>query len=144
MVPDEARLEVVVWTHPDDSIEAVHAEVEACLRDAAARDPWLAEHPPKVHWRAPWPPSVLDAGHPIVAATARAHEGATGRPAAITGFAAVDDATFLNAVGIPAITYGPGDLRAAHAVDESVAIDELLTAATTYALAAMEWCGLTP
>ena len=141
MVPDEARLEVVVWSHPDDSIEAIHAEVEACLRDAAARDPWLLEHPPAVTWRPPWPPSALDPGHPIVAATARAHELATGRSATIHGFAAVDDATFLNAAGIPAITYGPGDLRAAHAVDESVAINELVTAATTYALAALEWCG---
>jgi acetylornithine deacetylase len=77
-----------------------------------------------------------------VLATAHAHEAATGLPATIRGFAAVDDATWLNAAGIPAITYGPGDLRAAHAVDEWVDIDEVVTAARTYALLALDWCGL--
>lgn len=141
MVPDEARLEVVIWSHPDETAEQVHAEIGACIRDAAAGDAWLREHPPVVTWRHHWPRSALAADHPIVTATARAHERATGTPATIAGFAAVDDATWFNAAGIPAITYGPGDLRAAHAVDESVSIDEVMTATTTFALLALDWCG---
>ena len=59
-----------------------------------------------------------------------------------SGFAAVEDATFLNLGGIPAISYGPGDLRVAHADDEHCEIDEVLTACRTYAVLAMEWCGV--
>ena len=142
MVPDEGRLEVVVMSHPDDSPEGVHEEIEEAVRRAAAEDPWMREHPPTVEWRHHWPRSAIAADHPIVAATARAHERATGLPARVAGFAAVDDATWLNAAGIPAITYGPGDLRAAHAVDEYVDIDEVMMATRTYALLALEWCGL--
>jgi acetylornithine deacetylase len=60
----------------------------------------------------------------------------------VAGFPAVEDTTFLNAAGIPAISYGPGDLRRAHAVDESVDIVEVHEATLTYALLAAQWCGV--
>ena len=140
--PDRAFMEVVAWAHPDDDAEVVHAEVEACISRAAEADSWLAGHPPRVEWTHHWPRSSLDPSHPIVAATARAHEQATGRPAVIRGFGAVEDTTFFNAAGIPAISYGPGDLRVAHAIDESVDIEEVVTATATFALLAAEWCGV--
>ena len=65
----------------------------------------------------------------------------TGEPATLAGFAAVDDTTFLNEAGIPAISYGPGDLRQAHAVDEYVNVEEIVTATKTYAVLALAWCG---
>ena len=52
-------------------------------------------------------------------------------------------AGFLMVAGIPSISYGPGDLRVAHAVDEHVSIDELVTACKTFALLAADWCGVT-
>jgi acetylornithine deacetylase len=94
-----------------------------------------------------WPASVVDPDHPIVHAVCDAHERAAagtrfeGRPP-IRGFAAVEDTAFLNAGGIPAISYGPGDIRVAHAYDEYVLIDELVTAAKTYAVLALDWCGV--
>ena len=63
-------------------------------------------------------------------------------PAVVTGFAAVEDASWLTKGGTPAISYGPGDLRVAHADDEYVLIDEVMCAARTYALLAMDWCGV--
>jgi acetylornithine deacetylase/succinyl-diaminopimelate desuccinylase-like protein len=44
----------------------------------------------------------------------------------VRAFAAVADTAFLNIVGIPAVSYGPGDIRVAHADDEYVLIDELV------------------
>ncbi len=60
----------------------------------------------------------------------------------MAGFPAVDDATWLTLAGIPAITYGPGDLGVAHADDEFVRIDEVIAATKAFALLAMQWCGV--
>ena len=120
----------------------VRRELEASITAAAEADSWLRTHPPRVEWRHHWPRSALDPAHPIVTATVLAHRVATGRAARIRGFPAVNDATWLNAAGIPAISYGPGDLRTAHAVDEHLSIDELRTATLTFALLAAGWCGV--
>ena len=63
-------------------------------------------------------------------------------PPPLRGFAAVEDTSFLNVGGVPAISYGPRDLRVAHADDEYVLIDELVTARRTYAVLALAWCGV--
>jgi acetylornithine deacetylase/succinyl-diaminopimelate desuccinylase-like protein len=57
------------------------------------------------------------------------------------GFAAVDDAAFLNKAGIPTITLGPGDLGNAHAYNEYVEVEEVIDAARIYACTIAEWCG---
>ena len=48
----------------------------------------------------------------------------------------------LNSQGIPSIVYGPGSLLVAHAADEYLKIDELMLSTKTYALLAMDWCGI--
>ena len=44
--------------------------------------------------------------------------------------------------GIPSVVYGPGDLRLAHAANESVSVDETIAACKAFALLAMDWCGV--
>ncbi len=133
--------EYIALYPPGEDAEAVRGEIAAQVAAAAALDPWLREHPPRIDWRSHWPASALaDPEHPIVAATAAAHELATGTPATIAGFTAVADMTWLNAAGIPAIAYGPGDLALAHGVDERVPVEDLVAAARTYALLAASWC----
>lgn len=68
-------------------------------------------------------------------------EETLGEPAKFYGFAAVDDAAFLNRAGIPAVSIGPGSLTVAHAPNEHVEIRELLDCARIYALTMLEWCG---
>ena len=140
-IPDLTTMDCIVWYHPDDDPESVRAEIERQVSAAADVDGWLREHPPLVEWRHHWPASILDLSHPIVSATCRAHETASGDRATIAGFPAVEDTTFLNQAGVPAISYGPGDLRVAHANDEHVDIGELMLATRTYALLAADWCG---
>lgn len=141
VIPDSAFIDFMITYHPEEDADAVRDEVEQRVRDTSALDAWLSEHPPQIEWKHHWPQSVLDPGHPIVAATCAAHELAAAAPATVAGFAAVEDTTWLNAAGIPAISYGPGDIRVAHAVDEYVRIDELMLATKTYALLAAAWCG---
>ena len=43
---------------------------------------------------------------------------------------------------MPCVMYGAGDIRVAHAPDEHLEVDELLTAAKVVALLLAEWCGV--
>jgi acetylornithine deacetylase/succinyl-diaminopimelate desuccinylase family protein len=138
--------EYCIWYSPDDEPEDVKREIERQIEAVAQTDGWLRQHPPTVEWKLHWPANRPDADA-ITAATSAAHELAAtgtrfaGRPE-VAGFAAVEDATFLTAGGTPAISYGPGDLRVAHADDEYVLIDEVMCSARTYAALALNWCGV--
>jgi len=142
VVSDKSRIEYAIWHAPQDSPEQVKQEVEEQIALFAQTDPWLREHPPKVEWLLWWPPYDVPADAPICNSVAAAYEAVIGEPVKYYGFAAVDDAAFLNRAGIPAINIGPGDVRLAHAPDEHVEIAELIDAAKIYALSIVEWCGV--
>lgn len=142
VVSEESRIEYAIWHAPQDSEAQVKKEVEDQIARFAQTDPWLREHPPKVEWPLWWPPFDLPKDAPICKTVAAAYETAIGEPVKYYGFAAVDDAAFLNRAGIPAVTIGPGDLRVAHAANEYVEIAELVDAAKIYALSIVEWCGV--
>jgi acetylornithine deacetylase/succinyl-diaminopimelate desuccinylase-like protein len=147
IVSEFMTIEYCCWYNPDERPEDVRAEIEEHIHRAAQLDPWLREHPPVFDWKLNWPPFSVDPLHPICRAIGDAHERASigtrfaGRPA-VNGFAAVEDCSFLNLGGVPTVSYGPGDIRVAHAYDEHVFIDELMAATRTFALLAMDWCGM--
>jgi acetylornithine deacetylase len=138
--------EYLVIHHPEDDPEDVRREIADQVHHAAQLDGWLREHPPVVAWKVHWPSSSVPVDHPICVAVADGHELAAegtrfaGRPP-VHGFFGAEDTTWLQRAGVPAISYGPGDLRLAHAPDEYCLIDEILCAARTYAVTAMRWCG---
>jgi acetylornithine deacetylase/succinyl-diaminopimelate desuccinylase family protein len=78
-----------------------------------------------------------------VAMLARAAVAAeTGHDPADVGFTGITDARFyLNDASIPSVILGPGSLSVAHSADESVAVDELVTAARVYARLFVAFCG---
>jgi acetylornithine deacetylase len=47
----------------------------------------------------------------------------------------------VNTGGVPCVMFGAGDVRLAHAPDESIPIDDLLIAITTTAVFIANWCG---
>jgi acetylornithine deacetylase/succinyl-diaminopimelate desuccinylase-like protein len=142
VISDESKIEYAIWHSPYDTPEQVKKEVEKQISLFAQTDPWLRENPPKVEWLLWWPPYDLSPDAPICKAVATAYESVMEGPVSYYGFAAVDDAAFLNRAGIPAVTIGPGSLRVAHAPNEYVAIDELIDATKIYALSIVEWCGV--
>ncbi|PYV15880.1 MAG: hypothetical protein DMG07_08835 [Acidobacteria bacterium] len=148
LVSEFCTIEYAVWYPPQAEVAAVKDEIEQYVLDASRLDGWLRQNPPKIEWKLHWPPSRLDQSHPISLGCVAAHREVTGEtiePAGrprVHGFCAVCDATFLNAAGIPSIVYGPGSLDVAHAVNEFVAVEEVITATKTYALAALDWCGV--
>ena len=146
IVSEFMTIEYCCWYHPDSKPDEVQREIEEHIHRAAQLDPWLREHPPVLEWKLNWPSFSVDPAHPICEAIGTAHAAANagtrfaGRPA-VRGFAAVEDCSFLNLGNVPTVSYGPGDLRVAHAYDEHVYIDELVAATKTFALLAMDWCG---
>ncbi|MGW4793434.1 ArgE/DapE family deacylase [Nonomuraea sp. NPDC004297] len=141
---DRLSVEYCVYHHPDRSNEEVIAEIEARVQDACKSDPWLREHPPVFEWKLLWPPYSLPDDAPLNAVVAGAHAIATGGADPLrAGFMGVCDLTWMNRKGLDGLVYGPGVGYTAHAENEYVEIAQLVQAAKTYALTAIDWCGLT-
>ena len=115
---------------------------EAAVADAADADDWLREHPPRVTWRQGGVPSAAVADDEPVVATLLAAQRDLGHTAVAGGFDNWSDAaTLVREGGIPAIIFGPGDIRLAHTAAEHVPVDELVACAQAIALTALRFCG---
>jgi acetylornithine deacetylase len=141
-VANDVALEYLVMYEPDRTQEEVRDEIETYLGGVFDGDTWLREHRPVIDWPHTWPPYQTALDPPIVAALQSAHEAVLGAPVELQGFAAVDDATYFERAGIPAISYGPGSILTCHCFDESVPIDDVIRAAKVYAATAIGWCGI--
>jgi len=143
---DSAYIGYLVWYPPNETPEAIKAEIEAHVLTAARLDPWLREHPPVFEWLGNWPVADTPTDHPIVTTLVGERERVVGaRPAGLpktSSFNAVCDAAFIAAEGIPVVTFGPGNIRFAHAIDENIVLSEWKDAATILAGTILEWCGV--
>ncbi len=121
---------------------AVFREVERHVNAAAAADPWLAAHPPSWEWPCDIVPAELPADHPVVleALRAGAHVGHAGIAEGMNSWH--DPAVFIRRGGVPTISFGPGGIEAAHTIDESVPVADLVDHSAAVALIAMRWCGV--
>lgn len=149
-VADRCALWITVHFYPGETHESVAREIEQQVLAAAAADPWLREHPPVFTWGGRsmlvdrgevFPALPLDRNHPAVRLLAESLERATGSPAVLGMSSTVTDGGWLADAGIPAAILGPGEMRWAHAVDESVEWEHLLQAAELYADFIQSWCG---
>jgi acetylornithine deacetylase len=148
LFPNRAEVQCVIWYPPQERAEDVVREIEEYVLAACRLDPWLSEHPPVFEWLLNWPPMETPWEHELTQTMVRAQEMVSGVPVRPptpqnpVNFAAASDASFYEAAGIPAIVYGPGDLKIAHCRDEFVLVDELVLAAQALAAATLEWCGV--
>lgn len=142
-VPDKLVAEGRVGVWPEEPVESAQREFEACLAEVSAGDPWLRVHPPRVLWTDVFESAVLDTGHPLFGVLDRAVVAVTGHRPPVKGVTYGSDMRLFVRVGqTPALLFGPGDVRKAHAVDEYVEWREVETAATVLAVALTEWCGV--
>jgi acetylornithine deacetylase len=143
---DGMTIEYCVFHDPRDDTGTAKAEIEDHIQQVASMDPWLRHHPPSIEWKLEWPPTQIDEREEICEELRRGHDAAAREmrfavPATVRGFMGVCDTTWLQAAGIPALVYGPGNGKTAHAADEHVLIDEMVLACRTYATLALNWCG---
>jgi acetylornithine deacetylase len=144
-VPDlvvaEGRLGVALG----EPVEQARAELEAAVARVCAADPWLARNPVRVEWfGGQFASSVLPAGSPLLPLLAAAHRRVTGRSPDVLGAPWGSDIRLLADLGgVPALHYGPGDVRLAHGPDESVPVEDLVTVTRTLVMLIARTCGAT-
>ena len=80
-----------------------------------------------------FPPFSTPPSSPLVSAATEVIEASTGQPANPDVWQFATDGGHLALAGIPCIGFGPGDDRLAHTNQERLSIDQLKTAAATYA-----------
>ncbi|MBN1836831.1 MAG: ArgE/DapE family deacylase [Spirochaetales bacterium] len=120
--------------------EAIKREVADRIMGVCRADPWLAEHPPKLSFYQHCIPHEIPADDELVRTMGSAAREVMGQ-AHISGFPAGCDARHFAMHGIPAVIFGPGDLRHAHNVDEHVSVEDYLRCLETVARTIVAWCG---
>lgn len=143
IVPETLIAEGRIGVAIGERILEVRRQVEEAVGHAAHRDPWLAQHSPKVEWiGGTWEPTETPREHPVVRALSEAVTETTSRPAVVRGATYGSDLRlFTNHFGIPGTHFGPGDIRQAHFTDEYVAIAEVEAASLALALTIVNFCG---
>jgi acetylornithine deacetylase len=142
-VPDTVRIEGRFGLSPDEDVGEAQRAFEEALEKARDRDPWLRDNPPKLEW---WGGRFLPARTPvdsrIVSVLSGAARDLQGFPPDIEGVTFGSDLRHLVLEGgVPTVLFGPGDIRMAHADDESVAVSDLEIAVRVLTTAALRFCG---
>jgi acetylornithine deacetylase/succinyl-diaminopimelate desuccinylase-like protein len=138
--PGHAECGVDVRTVPGMAYEELCEAVEEFLERLRREDPELrvaAAWVPELTW---FPPSAIEAAHPLVAAAADAARAVLGREVPRGVMPAFTDGTNWSQAGMPSIpAFGPGLLPLAHRPNEYVTVAEIGQAARIYALTALRY-----
>lgn len=141
-VPERCTFRGRYGVAPGEDVAAARQEFVAAVAQAAESDPWLRAHPPLVEW---WggqlEPASIPTDHPLVEMVTGAL-AATGTAPRLEGMTYGADMWLLAKEGqTPALLFGPGDVRRAHAPDEFVPLAHLEATVRALALAALRFCG---
>lgn len=142
-VPEWVRIEGRYGLSPGEEESEARVALEEAVNEAASADAWLRENPPEVEW---WGgrflPARIPTDHPLVGAVGGAFETVTGVAPGVEGVTYGSDMRLLVLEGeTPSVLFGPGDIRRAHAPDESVSLEDMDVTLRTLALTALRFCG---
>ncbi len=143
-VPNEAVAEGRFGVFPGESVEEARRAFEGAIAARAGGDEFLRAHAPRVEWiEGQFESGETPLDSPIVQLVSAQHARVTGGVPLMEGVTYGSDLRlFTNHARMPAVLYGPGDVAQAHAVDELIEIDEMLTACRVIAGTIAVWsCG---
>jgi succinyl-diaminopimelate desuccinylase len=149
-IPDECTFIMIVFSVPGMTLTSIEVDLKTFVVSLAAEDPEIDASvsliPRETHMWLPPLDEPIDS--PVVTALQDAARITAGVEPAATGVRigyvpAAAMATRLVARGRRpvAVTYGPGDFRQAHTVDERVDVEEVAKFADVYAAAALALVG---
>jgi acetylornithine deacetylase len=143
-VPESLVAEGRAGLVPGEELEIFKTELAAEIARLADTDPWLRKHPPEVTWlNGQFAPAGVPVESSLVESLCQAWQMANSSSARIEAVTyGADMRHFVITGGVPCVMFGAGDVRVAHAPDESIPIDELLAAITTTAVFVANWCGV--
>jgi acetylornithine deacetylase len=123
----------------DWPVERAQRLLEERVAQHAASDPWLADHPPAIHYpgfrAAGW---QADPDQPLLQLLDQVVRAVVGEPLTRTVFAGTADARYFGPSG-GVVFFGPAGGHQ-HAPDEYLDLDSFVAAARIIALLMAEWC----
>jgi acetylornithine deacetylase len=135
-VPEELRAEGRFGVFPGEDCASARAAFETAVRGVGDDDPWFSENPVGIEWfegQFESGETALDA--PILDELRSCHREMLGRESSTHGVSYGSDLRlFTRYASMPAVLYGPGDVRRAHSANESVPVEELAAAAEVLTL----------
>ncbi len=139
-VPALCILECRIGFPPGETQEIVINQVEKTILDAANKDEWLKEHPPKVEWFG-WKakPHEQNPEHPFVKLLDNNLRKIAGIEPTYFGGAAGLDTRFFVHHDIPTVIIGPISEKT-HSTDERVSISSTVTTTEVLIGTIMDWC----
>jgi acetylornithine deacetylase len=141
-VPESLVAEGRFGVFPEERIQDARMEFENAIQSAADLDPWLRENPPSVEWfEGQFEPAQTALDSEIVLTLRKFHSQVHGANPEIHGVPYGSDLRFFtNNAKMPAVLYGPGDVRMAHSLNEFVPVSEIISVAKVVALTLLDWC----
>jgi acetylornithine deacetylase len=146
VVGSACTLSAAISFPPGEPMEAVQAEVEAALREAAAGDPWLRENPPVLTWLSGVTGAEVPVEHPLYRTVSAAIAAVTGQEPFVNAMHTSSDIRNpMVQKGIPTVGLGPlcGDLTQTGRHDEWVDVADYRRCVAVAAQLIAEWCGAT-
>lgn len=142
-VPDLLTAEGRLGVALGESVEQARAELEATVAEVSAADPWLRDHPVEVTWwGGQFASGQTPSDAPVVGLVSGLQRDLGGMDPEIYGGPYGSDLRLLQGIGgIPTVQYGPGDANAAHAPNEWVPLDEVVTTARVLTALILRVCG---
>jgi acetylornithine deacetylase len=145
-VPESVVAEGRAGLVPGEDLETFQTELSTHVDRLADADPWLRNHRPRLEWLpGQFAPAGIAVDSPLVQTLTHAAETVMAAPARVEGVTyGADMRHFINTGGMPCVMFGAGDVRLAHAPNESISLDDLFTAVSTIAVFLTDWCGVSP
>jgi acetylornithine deacetylase len=142
-VPETVVAEGRLGVFPGESAQDARDTFETHLKTISETDDWLKENLPIVEWfEGQFESGKTDINHPLIQSLSDCYYQTTGDAPIIEGVTYGSDLRlFTNHAHIPAVLFGPGDVRLAHAANEYVEIDEVITTVKIIANMIVAWCG---
>lgn len=141
-VPDRLVAEGRLGVALGERVEDARADFERAVQEVCTDDTWLAQHPVHVSWwGGQFAAGMVEATAPVARLVAGAHASVHGSWPRVRGVPYGSDQRLLTGGGVPTVVYGPGDVRHAHAPDESVAVTELVDVTRTLVQLIADTCG---
>lgn len=141
-IPPEGRVQLILQTLPGEQRADVVQVQEEWLARVFGAHPNLFNPRPKSYHPVRWmPATAMDPAHPLVRTMADATAQVCGRAPAVVGAPYACDMFALHQIfGMPAILFGPTGANA-HAADEYIELDSVLTFFEALLLFVLDWCG---